>query len=84
MFQFLILVIFPLKLLFDMKSSIARIIYETKEAPEACQTSANNFFAIFFSNVILVVWRETYFDWKLFAFLFKIYIKETQIWDTLP
>ena len=54
--------IFPLKLLFDMKSSIARIIYETKEAPEACQTSANNFFTNFFSNVILVVWRETYFD----------------------
>ena len=59
MFQFLILMTFSLKLLFDLKSSIARIIYE---APEACQTSANNFFAIFFSNVILVVWRETYFD----------------------
>ena len=71
--------IFSLKLLFDLKSSI-----ETKEAPEACQTSANNFFTNFFSNVILVVWRETYFDWKLFAFLFKVYIKETQIWDTLP
>ena len=76
--------IFSLKLLFDLKSSIARIIYEAKEAPEACQTSANNFFTNFFSNVILVVWRETYFDWKLFAFLFKLYIKETQIWDTLP
>ena len=57
--------IFSLKLLFDLKSSIARIIYETKEAPEAylepCQTSANNFFANFFSNVILVVWHKTYF-----------------------
>ena len=62
MFQFSILMIFSLKLLFDLKSSIARIIYETKEAPEACQTSANNFFTNFFSNVILVVWRGTYFD----------------------
>ena len=80
--------IFSLKLLFDLKSSIARIIYETKEAPEAyiepCQTSANNFFANFFSNVILVVWRETYFHWKLFAFLVKVYTKESQIWDTFP
>ena len=51
---------------------------------EPCQTSANNFFANFFSNVIFVVWCETYFNWKLFAFLFKVYIKESQICDTLP
>ena len=38
----------------------------------------------FFLNVVLVVWCETYFHWKLFAFLFKLYIKESQIWDTLP
>ena len=72
----------------DLKSSIARIIYETKEAPKAyietCETSANNCFANFFSNVILIVWRETYFHWKLFTFLFKVYIKENQIWDALP
>ena len=64
MFQFLILMIFSLKL--TARSEIIYwIIYETKEAPEAyiepCQTSTNNFFANFFSNVILVVWRKTYF-----------------------
>ena len=49
MFELLILTIFSFKSTqIELKSSIASIIFETKEAPEAhlepCQTSINNYF----------------------------------------
>ena len=33
-------------------------------------------------NVILVFWHKLYFHWRLL--LFKVYVKQSWIWDTLP